>query len=128
MKKSFGLLISLLLISLSLFSQNKKFGVELSKIKQQKHHFELDIRNIFNGLGGATLLYKKRRNKDLENDDEALKLLRLTASLNSSVNFDSNINDFTTLLNDPIDVTSIGFGIGVEKQKMNKHFVHYFGI
>lgn len=128
MQKTAVLIVFLLLGSSSVFSQNKKFGVELAKIKEQKNHLEVDIRNIFSSLSSATILYKRRLNKNESLEGEALKLIRFSLGLSSQFIVDRGLDSFSDLLNSQSDVTFFNGGIGFEKQKMNKHFVHYFGI
>lgn len=59
MKRIAIALLFTLLASVYLFSQSHKIGVELSEMRKNKNHLDLDIKNIFSGLGNATLRYKR---------------------------------------------------------------------
>lgn len=116
----------------NLFAQNKKFGAELSEIRKQKNHLDLDIKNIFRGIGNASILYKRTFQTGDLIDVKAIKLIRFSGSFNNQITFTDDPTrsdmDTTDLVFHPSNLYNINFGIGFEKQVMNKKFVHYFGI
>ncbi len=58
--KNFTLTFALIIFAITIsFSQEKKYGVELSEIRKNKHHLEVDVKDFLFGLGGATIIYKK---------------------------------------------------------------------
>ena len=131
--KKLTIALSLIVFStINTYSQSKKIGTELSEIRKNKNHLDLDIRNIFNGLGNATLLYKRTYQKGELIDVNSIRLIRISGRLNNQINFTDDPtrdpNDTTNVAFHPSNLIDIQLGIGFERQKMNKNFVHYYGI
>ncbi|MCB0662051.1 MAG: hypothetical protein KDC24_04890 [Saprospiraceae bacterium] len=131
--KKLQLLLSFLFISLlSLSAQNKKFGADLSEVKTYKNQLELDIKNIFSGLGNATLLYKRGHKLDKFEVDGKLRFVRVLARFNNQIALEKNpfmgAIDSLQIEFHPNDVFDLSIGIGFEQQKMFRNFVHYWSI
>ncbi|RMG85405.1 MAG: hypothetical protein D6714_06005 [Bacteroidetes bacterium] len=132
MKRIAIALLFTLLASVYMFSQNHKIGAELSEIRKNKNHLDLDIKNIFSGLGNATLLYKRSYQSGDLIDVNSIRLLRLSARIDNQITFTDDPtrkpNDTAFVFFHPSDIIDFQIGLGFERQKMNKHFVHYFGV
>lgn len=132
MKKITFTLSLILLICTSMFSQDKIKHLELSEIRKNKNQLELDVKNFFNGLSGATIFYKRVLQMGKMIDVSKIKLLRMSGSLNNQITFTEDPN----LLEDnaavsryfPTDVFASQLALGLEFQKMNKKFVQYYGV
>ena len=129
------LLIALFLIAFAtgnIFSQEKKIGAELSEIRKNKNHLDLDIKNIFSSLSRATLLYKRTFQKGDLIDVNSIRLIRFSGRIDNQITFTDDPtrkpNDTTNVGFHPSDIIDFQIGIGFERQKMNKNFVHYYGI
>jgi len=125
----FGLLF---FVFADIYAQKEKGGVELSKIRANKNQIDLDIKNIFNGLSGATLLYKRSFKTGKLIEVNAIQLLRFSGRINNQITFTEDPNrepdNMDTAILFPSDILNFQVGIGFERQKMNKRFVHYYGI
>ncbi len=127
------ILLALLLLSITTIQgQKSEGGIELSEIRKNKNHLELDIKNVFTGLNNATMLYKRKYESGKLINVKQIKLLRFLARFNSQFTFtDDPTRD---VLNEqklglfPSNLINIQLGIGIEKQFMNKGYVHYYGI
>lgn len=125
--------LALLLLSCThLYAQSNKFGAELSEIRKNKNQIDVDIKNIFTGLNRATLVYKRAFQAGDLVDVNAIKLIRFSGSFNNQITFTEDPtrlpdNNIVVELH-PSNILDVQVGIGFEKQKMNKDFVHYFGI
>lgn len=131
--KQLTLVFTLLLFATSnTFAQKQKSGTKLSEVRKNKNHLDLDIKNIFNGLGGATILYKRNFEMGDLIEVNAIKLIRFSAQMNNQITFTDDIqrtiNDTVFVPDHPTDIMDFQFGIGFERQKMNKNFVHYYGV
>jgi hypothetical protein len=107
MKKSF-FTIAFMFIGFYVFSQNevdKKTKTDLSEIRKNTYQLDLDVKNV-----------------------NSIKLLRITAKINSQTNLNDKSADTNFASYRPVNKTDVGIGFGFEKQIKNKNFVHYFGI
>jgi len=117
----------------SVFSQEKKLGAEISEIRKNKNQVDIDIKNIFNGLGNATLLYKRAYQSGNLVNVNAIQLIRFSAQINNQITFtddptrESSLEDANVVFH-PSNLMNIQLGIGYERQQMNKNFVHYYGV
>ncbi len=117
-------------------AQILKTQKDMSGIRLNKTHLELDIKNIFTGLNGASILYKRRLESKKYVKVNSLMLLRVsgTFSYEVEVTRDKNALIPTTIDEYLPDNGYAGpyslynkIGVGLEWQKMNKGFVHYVG-
>ncbi len=118
--------------TLNLFSQDKNIGAELSEIRKNKNHLELDVKNIFNGLGNATLLYKRTFQSGELIDVNSIRLIRFLGRINNQITLTDDParqpGDTSNVRLHPSDLINFQLAIGFERQKMNKNFVHYYGV
>lgn len=131
--KKLAITLSLIVCaSLNMFSQEKKIGAELSEVRKNKNQLDLDIKNIFNGLGNATLLYKRSFQVGELINVNSIRLIRLSGRVNNQITFTDDPtrepDDTTNVRYHPSDLVNFQVGLGFERQKMNKNFVHYYGI
>lgn len=116
----------------SIFAQEIKSRTAISEVRKNKNQLEVDIKNVFHGLGNATILYKRAYQSGNLVDVNSIQLIRFSAQINNQMTF-TNDPTRTSSLEDtevvffPSNLTDIQLGIGYEKQQMNKNFVHYFG-
>ncbi len=129
-KRIFTLILTLFIFSLQ--AQDKKIGAELSEIRKQKNHIDLDIKNVFRGLGSATILYKRTYQSGDLIDVNSIKSIRFLARFNNQIALSDPPSTFTNnetfAAFHPSNVLDLFFGFGLERQKMYKGFVHYYGI
>lgn len=119
----------------SLDAQFLKAQKDMTEIRLNKNHLELDIKNIFTGLSGASLIYKRRLESAKYVKVNSLNLLRITATIRYEVEVSSKDIPVPLTIDDYVPdayysgpyASSNRIGIGLEWQKMNKGFVHYFG-
>ncbi|MFN0013341.1 MAG: hypothetical protein ACKVU2_02230 [Saprospiraceae bacterium] len=104
-------------------AQDSKTGAHLSEIRKNKNQIDLDVKNLFNGLSGATLLYKRSYQTGDLIDVSAIKLIRFSASINNQVLLGEKNIPWSAAANN-IDLQ---IGVGIEKQVMHNGFVHYYG-
>lgn len=134
MQKKYLFLISYLLLSMGLKSQDSQIinpNTNLSEIRKYNNQIELDIKNLFTGFEGASLLYKRKLETGKLIAVNEIKLLRLMAELTTVIRFGNN--DLPTVTGDTSfvfiqDRLNFRLGVGFEKQKKNKNFVHYYGM
>jgi len=114
------------------FSQDNQSGTEISEIRKNKNHLDLDIKNIFNRLEGASLIYKRSYQSGDLIDVSSIKLIRFWGSINNQITFEKDPvrdpNDPRYVSSHPSNVINFTLGTGIERQRMNKNFVHYYGI
>jgi len=126
------IIILTMILPIFAFSQEAKPGADLSEVRKNKNHIDIDVKNIFNGLGNATILYKRSFNIGNLVDVNSIKLVRFSARYNGQITFTEDPtrdpNDTTQVAFHPSDVLDIQVGIGYEKQKMKGRFVHYYGV
>lgn len=130
MKKSF-FTIAFMFIGFYVFSQNevdKKTKTDLSEIRKNTYQLDLDVKNVFTSLSNATLIFKKKLQSGKFIDVNSIKLLRITAKINSQTNLNDKSAGTNFASYGPVNKTDVGIGVGFEKQIKNKNFVHYFGI
>jgi len=121
--------------TLNTFSQNNSFGTDFSEIRKNKNHLELDVKNIFFGLGlenvfASSLLYKRTFQRGELIDVNSIQLVRFLGRINNQITFadDPASEPYDTTNVQPTDLFNFQLGIGFERQKMNKNFVHYYGV
>jgi hypothetical protein len=135
MQKIAIVLVLAVLCSGNLFSQDRKMGAPLSEVRKNKNQLDLDVKNIFNGLSGATLIYKRTYQIGDLVDVNSIRLLRFSARINNDIvlkdTYLTNTSPYLTYLNSSgvrDNSLSMGLAIGVERQKASKNFVYYYGI
>lgn len=132
MKQITIVLLFIFFAASNIFAQEKKFGTNLSEIKSNKHHVELDVKNVFRGLSSASVIYKRALQRDKKEDKRSLKLLRFIAGFNGQSTLSSgtatSLNSVSWGVVQPFDYQGGFLRFGLEQQKMNKYFVHYYGI
>ncbi len=137
-------LIFVLLIPL-VIDVNGQVGGDFSEIRKKELHADLDIKNIFNGLGGAGILVKKKIQTGDLIDVDAINLIRMSLRLNTTSTLDGSwerqegdvlsFHDINQDMhqaylfgNELDDKGKFRLGLGYEKQIVNDGFVHYFGV
>ncbi|MEM1216533.1 MAG: hypothetical protein AAGJ82_12650 [Bacteroidota bacterium] len=131
--KKLALSVSILLfVVVNVFAQQEGRGAQLSEIRKNKNHLDLDIQNLFGGLRNTTLLYKRTFQMGDLVDVNAIRLFRFSGRVNNQITFTDDPtlqpNDTTNVGFHPSDALDFEIGFGIEKQKMNKNFVHYYGV
>lgn len=127
-------LVLIVLATVTAFSQNEKKGTELSKIRKNKNHLDLDVKNIFNSLTSATLIYKRTFKTGELINVNSINLIRFSGQVNNQITLTEDPTRTTTTDDDvdirffPSNILDFQVGLGIERQKMNKNFVHYFGV
>lgn len=138
MKTLLTTLVLIVFVAFNALSQDTKGKARMSEIQKNKNQIDLDIKNIFNGLGNATLLYKRAIKNNNDNPSKeamnlnTLRLIRFSGSINNQFSFtddpSKDPNDTTISLFHPTNVIDMRLGVGFETQKIHKNFTHYYGI
>jgi hypothetical protein len=135
MKNFLFIVLSFLVLS-PLFSQDSLSTTatdlsKLSEVRKFNNQIDLDVRTLFAGLPSATIIYKRKLERGRYVMLDQIKLLRVTASINTQSNFTPDPNRD---LKSPVEVglhpsneINVTLGVGLEKQKRSKRFVHYYG-
>lgn len=116
--KQIKMLMVLLVCTVTLFGQEKGTLEKSNHYLQHNHQLDIDIKNIFNGLGNATILFRKKLKPNLDHPDK-IRLLRFQGQFGTRI-----------ATNDQLSSNSLNaaFGIGLEKQIAKGRFVHYYGV
>ncbi|MFT4664750.1 MAG: hypothetical protein ACI9XB_001698, partial [Gammaproteobacteria bacterium] len=118
----------------NLFCQSKIKTTELSEVRKNKSHIEIGLRSfksIWDNTASGTILFKRTYSTGDLVEVNSIKLLRAYLTINSQINFTDDPSrtpeDSTDVQLHPSDRIDLTLGLGFEKQKRNKSFVHYYG-
>jgi len=132
MKVTFLVFTLILSLGLNGQTQERKFGRGLSEVRKHKNQLDLDVKSVFSSLTNATLMYKRAYQKGKLIDANAIRSIRLLGRFNNQLSFTKDPtredNDTSNVGFHPSNIVDTQMGIGFEIQKMNKYFVHYYGI